>query len=154
VDIATGRTRQAETFAQAGASAAALQEAITQWVAQSMLPSSELDPVRSYHPRSSEAFFLQLQARASLRAHAPVPAMRALVLFEQAVAADPDYALAHAGLASTYMLLGSTAIRRPLPIEEATPMARRSAERALALDDKIDEAWTVLGRIKMEVDWD
>jgi DNA-binding winged helix-turn-helix (wHTH) protein/tetratricopeptide (TPR) repeat protein len=154
VDTSTGRTRLAETFARSHASASTLQEAITQWVAQSMLQSTDLDPVRSYHPRSSEAFFLQLQARASLRAHAPVPAMRALVLFEQAVAADPDYGLAHAGLASSYMLLGSTAIRRPLPIEEAMPMARQSAERALALDEKLDEAWAVLGRIKMEYDWD
>jgi serine/threonine-protein kinase len=154
IDISTGRTRQAETFTQAEASAAALQEAITQWVAQSMLQSSAPDPVRSYHPRSSEAFFLQLQARTSLRAHAAVPAMRALVLFEQAVAADPNYALAHAGLASTYLLLGSTAIRRPLQIDESMPRARQSAERALALDDKLDEAWTVLGHIKMEYDWD
>lgn len=154
VDVATGRTREAQTFAQRQASATALQDAITQWVAQSMLQSSTVDPVRSYHPRSAEAFFLQLQARANLRAHAPVPAMRALVLFEQAVAADPNYALAHAGLASSYRLLGSTAIRRPLPIEEAMPRARQSAERALALDDKLDEAWTVLGHIKMEVDWD
>ncbi len=156
IDISTGHTRQAETFAQVegGPSAAALQEAITQWVAQSMLQSSAPDPVRSYHPRSPEAFFLQLQARASLRAHAAVPAMRALVLFEQAVAADPNYALAHAGLASTYMLLGSTAIRRPLQIDESMPRARQSAERALALDDKLDEAWTVLGHIKMEYDWD
>ena len=87
VDVSTGRTRLAETFAQAQASATALQDAITQWVAQSMLQSTAVDPVHSYHPRSAEAFFLQLQARASLRAHAPVPAMRALVLFEQAVAA-------------------------------------------------------------------
>src|SRR5262249_38945743 len=79
--------------------------------------------------------------------------MRALVLFEQAVAADPDYALAHAGLASTYRLLGSTAIRRPLQIDEAMPRARQSAERALALDDRLDEAWTLLGHLKMEYDW-
>jgi serine/threonine-protein kinase len=34
------------------------------------------------------------------------------------------------------------------------PMARLSAERALALDENLAEAWAALGRVKMEYDWD
>lgn len=34
------------------------------------------------------------------------------------------------------------------------PLARQAAERALALDDKLAEAWAVLGRVKVEYDWD
>ncbi len=67
---------------------------------------------------------------------------------------DPDYAMAHAGLASAYLLLASTAMLRPLPVDEAMPMARRSAERALELDERLAEAWAALGRVKIEYDWD
>jgi tetratricopeptide (TPR) repeat protein len=34
------------------------------------------------------------------------------------------------------------------------PLARQAAERALALEEGLAEAWAVLGRVKMEYDWD
>lgn len=79
--------------------------------------------------------------------------MKALGLFERAVTLDPNYAAAHAGVASTYLLLASTMILRPLPVDEAMPLARESAERACALDEGSGEAWAVLGRVKMEYEW-
>lgn len=75
-------------------------------------------------------------------------------MFEQALALDPDYAMAHAGLASTYLLMASTAMLRPLQVDEAMPMARRHAQRAIAIDEGLAEAWAALGRVKMEYDWD
>jgi tetratricopeptide (TPR) repeat protein len=62
--------------------------------------------------------------------------------------------MAHAGLASTYLLMASTAMLRPLQVDEAMPMARRHAQRAIALDEELAEAWAALGRVKMEYDWD
>jgi tetratricopeptide (TPR) repeat protein len=43
---------------------------------------------------------------------------------------------------------------RPLQVDEAMPMARRHAQRAIALDEGLAEAWAALGRVKMEYDWD
>ena len=83
-----------------------------------------------------------------------LPLIKALTLFEQALVLDPDYAMAHAGLASTYLLMASTAMLRPLQVDEAMPMARRPAQRAIALDEGLAEAWAALGRVKMEYDWD
>ena len=108
----------------------------------------------SYRPRAAEAYFLQLEARAHLKPFTRLPLMKALTLFEQALVLDPDYAMAHAGLASTYLLMASTAMLRPLQVDEAMPMARRSAQRAIALDEGLAEAWAALGRVKMEYDWD
>lgn len=105
-------------------------------------------------PRVVEAHFLQLQARVHLKSFARLPLLKALALFEQALALDCDYAIAHAGLGSAYRLMASTAMLRPLPADEAMPMARQSAGRALALDTGLAEAWAVLGRVKMEYDWD
>jgi DNA-binding winged helix-turn-helix (wHTH) protein/tetratricopeptide (TPR) repeat protein len=95
-----------------------------------------------------------LQARAHLKPFTRLSVLKALTLFEQALAVDPRCAPAHAGLGLAYLMLASTAMQRPLPPDEAMPMARRAAERALALDERLPEAWAVLGRIKMEYDWD
>ena len=155
IDVASGRTRRSEQFDQPHANGAEMQDAIATWVATS-LPhlSAATQDLRSYRPRAAEAYFLQLEARAHLKPFTRLPLMKALTLFEQALALDPDYAMAHAGLASTYLLMASTAMLRPLQVDEAMPMARRSAQRAIALDEGLAEAWAALGRVKMEYDWD
>ena len=155
VEVESGRRRWSERFERPHGDGAALQDAIASWAANS-LPQAPAVGYRlhSYRPRTSEAYLLQLQARANLKAFMRLPLLKALSLFEQAVAIDPDYAMAHAGLASTYLRMSSTALLRPLPVDEAMPMARQAAERALALDESLAEAWAVLGRVKMEYDWD
>jgi DNA-binding winged helix-turn-helix (wHTH) protein/tetratricopeptide (TPR) repeat protein len=156
VDVASGRRQWTEHFEKPRAEAAALQDVIAQRVADSLAQLSPADrsSLQSYRPRSTEAFFLQLEARANLKLYVQLPLMKAVGLFEQALALDPDYALAHAGLAWTYLLLGSTTLGRSLSADEAGSLARRSADRALALDEGLGEAWAVLGRVKMEYDWD
>lgn len=154
IDVASGNTQWSEQFEHPQANGAALQDMIARRVASS-LPQLAFDHgLDSYRPRAAEAYFLQLEARANLKPFARLPLMKALALFEQALALDPDYAMAHAGLASTYLLMASTAMLRPLQVDEAMPMARRAAERALALDERLAEAWAALGRVKMEYDWD
>ncbi len=156
VDLASGRTRWKERFEQPRGEAAGLQDEIALRVAGSLGPLSAIERsgLHSYRPRSTEAFFLQLQARANLKLYVKLPMMKALGFFEQALALDPDYALAHSGLAWTYLLLGSTTLGRTLPGDEAMPLARQSAERAIDLDPRLAEAWAVLGRVKMEHHWD
>ncbi len=155
IEVASGRTEWSEHFEQPQVEGAALQDAIAIRVATSLPQSSPVDPgVHSYRPRAAEAYFLQLEARAHLKPFTRLPLIKALTLFEQALALDPDYAMAHAGLASTYLLMASTAMLRPLQVDEAMPMARRHAQRAIALDEGLAEAWAALGRVKMEYDWD
>lgn len=155
IDVASGRTEWSERFEQAQVRGAGLQDAIATRVAISLPGSPVLDQgLRSYRPRAEEAYFLQLEARAHLKPFTRLPLMKALTLFEQALAFDPDYAMAHAGLASTYLRMASTAMLRPLQVDEAMPMARRAAQRAIALDEGLAEAWAALGRVKMEYDWD
>jgi DNA-binding winged helix-turn-helix (wHTH) protein/tetratricopeptide (TPR) repeat protein len=155
IEVATGRTQWSERFEQPDVNGAALQDAIAARVATTLPQSSLVEPdVQSYRPRAAEAYFLQLEARAHLKPFTRLPLIKALTLFEQALTLDPDYALAHAGLASTYLLMASTAMLRPLQVDEAMPMARRHAQRAIALDEGLAEAWAALGRVKMEYDWD
>jgi DNA-binding winged helix-turn-helix (wHTH) protein/tetratricopeptide (TPR) repeat protein len=155
VDVASGRTEWSERFEQPRLDGVALQDAIARRVATSLPGTAANDhELHSYRPRAAEAYFLQLEARAHLKPFTRLPLIKALTLFEQALALDPDYAMAHAGLASTYLLMASTAMLRPLQVDEAMPMARRAAQRAIALDEGLAEAWAALGRVKMEYDWD
>jgi serine/threonine-protein kinase len=112
-------------------------------------------PVRAVNGRaSSDSRRVQREARYQLSQAERVPALRALGLFERALAIDANDATALAGLASTYLLLSSTTIRRPLPVDEAVQLATDAARRALAIDDRQGEAYAVLGRLKMTYGWD
>jgi Tfp pilus assembly protein PilF len=66
----------------------------------------------------------------------------ALSYFQQAIEKDPAFALAHAGLADTYHLIGPAA-----GIPDAQARARAAAEHAIQLDDTLAEAHTSLGRL-------
>ncbi len=109
IEVASGRTEWSERFEQAPMDPSALQDAIAARVATSLPQSSPADhDVQSYRPRAAEAYFLQLEARAHLKPFTRLPLIKALTLFEQALVLDPDYAMAHAGLASTYLLNSSS----------------------------------------------
>jgi len=66
---------------------------------------------------------------------------RGIEFFQQAIAADPLYALAHVGLADSYVLLGNWGLVRP---RDTYPKARAAAERALQIDPHLAEAHTSL----------
>ena len=126
---------------------------VAKWTG-ALLPTPRQSPLPGHRPRVAEAYFLQVQARALLKIAERKPTLKALDLFEQALALDPDYATAHAGLASTYLQMASSSILRPLPLAEATRMAYQSAQRAIALDETAAEAWATLGKLKMTYEWD
>ncbi|MBV8411885.1 MAG: winged helix-turn-helix domain-containing protein [Alphaproteobacteria bacterium] len=155
IDVASGDTQWTARFDQPKVNGVALQDAIATWVATSIPYASAAEAgLHSYRPQAARAYFLQLEARAHLKPFTRLPLIKALTLFEQALALDPEYAMAHAGLASTYLRMASTAMLRPLQVDEAMPIARRAAQRAIALDERLAEGWAALGRVKMEYDWD
>ncbi len=71
--------------------------------------------------------------------------------FERAVERDPNYAMAHVGLADSYCLLG---FYTALPPGEAFPRARAAALRALELDPKVTESRPTLAYCSMYHTWD
>jgi TolB-like protein/DNA-binding winged helix-turn-helix (wHTH) protein/Tfp pilus assembly protein PilF len=71
--------------------------------------------------------------------------------FEQAIARDPHYALAWAGLAETTNYLANWGV---LPSQDARPRARAAAERALQLDNSLVEPLVTLAGVKFNFEWD
>ncbi len=70
--------------------------------------------------------------------------------FEQAIARDPDYGAAYAGVADAYRLLGLYYAMLPA---ESYPPAKAAAERALELNPSLAEAYVSLGTIKFRYEW-
>ena len=70
--------------------------------------------------------------------------------FRQAIAIDPNYALAYSGLAYDYVLTTDWT----LPAKEAMPKAKEAATKALAIDDTLAEAHAFLAMVYFWFDWD
>ena len=78
---------------------------------------------------------------------------KAIRYFESATRRDPQYALAYAGLADCYGIIGAT-IYGSVPAAEAAPKAKAAAIRALEIDPSLAEAETSLATAKFNYDWD
>ena len=76
---------------------------------------------------------------------------QAINYFQQAIAKDPNYAQAYAGLADSYILLAAYS---GAPPAESLQKARAAATKALQLDEGLAEAHTSLALITENYDWD
>ncbi len=75
---------------------------------------------------------------------------RSIDLFRQAIALDPKYAMAYAGLSDSYMRLRIFGV----PPTDFLPKSRAAVMKALELDETVPYAHSMLGRIAYQYDWD
>jgi serine/threonine-protein kinase len=99
---------------------------------------------------SLEAYDLYLRGRYLWNRRGVANLRKALSYFEDAIARDPDYARAHAGLAITHALLPEYT---DAPPPDGRAKARAAATRALALDPSLAEAHTAIGLAAVHA-WD
>lgn len=102
---------------------------------------------------SPEAYEDYLKGRYYWNRRSPEGFTKAIGYFEDATKRDPQYALAYAGLADCYGIIGAT-IYGTLPASEAAPKAKEAATRALEIDPSLAEAMTSLATAKFNYDWD
>lgn len=95
---------------------------------------------------NSEAYNLYLLGRFHWNKRTEDGFIKAIDYFNQAIALDPNYAEAYAGLADSYSLLANYGY---WDAEDALPQAREAAMKALSLDDAQAEAHASLGLIHM-----
>jgi len=111
--------------------------------------AQETELVKRY-TKNLEAYNLYLQARFHLNKRTEEGLKKGVAYCEQAIVLDPEYALAYAGLADGFALLGFQGF---LPPNEAMPRAKAAAEKALAIDETLAEAHTSLGCIRAIYEW-
>ena len=100
---------------------------------------------------SQEAYLLYLRGRYHWLHRSKGALAKAMEYFQQAIENDPDYGLAHAGLADLYTIHG---LYSYLPEEVAFSRARASAERALAANDQLADAHRTLGYNQLLFNWE
>jgi len=76
---------------------------------------------------------------------------KAIVCYHQAIALDPNYAMAHAGIASYYNWLGSFSV---MPFAECSAAAFEAASTAVAIDPSLAEGHAALGQAVLCHDFD
>jgi len=103
------------------------------------------------HVENPEAHELYLQARYLWSKRNPKDMESSVALLQQAIAKDPSYARAYAGLADSYAVMS---VNQQMPIATGVPLARDGAAQALRLDPTLAEPHATLGLLKSEIDWD
>jgi tetratricopeptide (TPR) repeat protein len=100
-----------------------------------------------------DAYELYLKGRYFWNKRSEANFVKSIDYFQQAIARDPNYAPAYAGLADSYALLGSSP-NPDIPRSQAMPKAKAAAEKALQLDETLSDAHTSLAFVKMHYEWD
>ena len=150
MDVDTGSQLWGGQYNRPQTDLLAVQEEIAEEILETLQPrisGAERRRVTRRYTENAEAFQLYLQGRYHWNKGTIDGYKRAIDYFQQAISKDPKYAMAYAGLADSYLLLGSYWV-------ETLPEAKAAAEQALAIDDSLSEAHVALGSIKLLLDWD
>src|SRR5437667_2709101 len=118
---------------------------------QAKLTGSEQHAIAARPTENTEAHQLYLKGRFFWNKRHGNDLEKSIDYFNQAIPADPKYALAYAGVAEAYVLLPTYAGGTP---QECYPKAEAAAERALALDGTVAEAHNALGEAFLYYDFD
>jgi TolB-like protein/DNA-binding winged helix-turn-helix (wHTH) protein/tetratricopeptide (TPR) repeat protein len=103
--------------------------------------------------RSAAAYEAYLRGRYLRQQGTHESLARALKYFEEAIAHDPTYAAAYAGLADVHHVLGGPGWEFGSP-GEILPLALQAANRAIELDPQLPDGYAVRGMSRLWLDWD
>ena len=154
VRAADGVPMWAHTFDEKVTDLFAVQDAISAKAATALavaLSANEKTEVAKRPTEDVEAYQLYMKGRYLWRTFSPASVEASVSHYEAAIARDPQFALAYAGLADSYTILG---IYGPLTPKEAAPKARAASAKAIALDPNLSGAHLGSGAGKLFFDWD
>jgi tetratricopeptide (TPR) repeat protein len=153
VDAQTENVIWSEQYNRKQADLVSLQSEIARDVSSKLrtrLSGTEEKKVAKTYTANPEAYQLYLKGLFHWNKRTPESLKTSLDYYNQAIAKDPAYAQAYAGLALTYVLLPEYSVMSP---REALPKAKAMARKALELDETLAEAHTALGYSVFSYDW-
>jgi eukaryotic-like serine/threonine-protein kinase len=156
VDAADGSQIWGQQYTRASSQLVALQDEISADLSSrllSRLTGEERERLARRETTVPEAYELYLQGRFHWNKRNPAAVRRALDFFLRASERDPNFALAYAGMADSYMLLGSGMTGTGDP-REMMQRAKEAALAALERDDSLAESHATLAYVKAFYDWD
>ena len=154
VDVASDRNVWAKSYERGLTDILALQSEVARAIADEIriqVTPDERARLRSKRAVNPAAHVAYMQGSFLWNRFTSESVNKAIQRFEEALAIDPNYAAAYAGLADSYIMLANHHI---LPPREGYSLGRRAAERGLSLDESLAELHTSLGWIHRLFDWD
>ena len=127
-------------------------DAIAEQVRAQLTPTQQAQ-IRGAHALNPAAYDAYLKGHLIFTNDSgnPESLQKAQRYFEESLRLDPNFALAYAGLANTYVFSGfAGALQR----DQAYRSAKQAVAKAVELDDSIGEAHDVLGLLSSQYDWD
>jgi DNA-binding winged helix-turn-helix (wHTH) protein/Flp pilus assembly protein TadD len=148
IRVKDGQQLWADKFDEKFTDIFALQDAISERVAAALaleLTGSEQDRLTKRYTENTEAYELYLKGRYFWNKRTSESLHKGIDYFNQAIQKDSRYALAYAGLADSYIILGNFGL---VPPKDAYPRAKIAAEEALKVDADLVEAQVSLAFVK------
>ncbi len=153
VDVATGSQLWGAQYDRKPGDIFAIQDEISGEISGKLrlqLTGAQKKRLTRRHTEDPEAYRIYLKGRHHWNKWTEEGFYKAIEYFQQAVEKDPAYALAHAGVADSYVLLGWNSY---LPPKDAFPKAKAAALTALQFDPNLGEAHTPLAAVLWLHDW-
>ena len=153
INVADGSSLWANTFDEKFTDVFAVQDAISQKVANALalrLSGEENKRVTRRYTENVEAYQLYLTGRYHWNKLTPPEITKSIEFFKKAIELDPTYALAYFGLADAYRSLAPTS---EVPSKDTLPQAQAAATKALELDETLAEPHATLAFIHTWYDW-
>ena len=155
IDLQSGSPVWAQTFDQRTGELFRLEDVIAQRVADALRLRLAAQRLRRRYTENADAYAAYVEGRSELLRYTPGGARGAVAAFERALAFDPGYTLARAGLAmaSADMYLRYAPERE---LQTWGDRAKREALAAIALDSDLAEAHQAHAAVsrKREFDWE
>ncbi len=153
VDVATGSQLWGAQYDRKPADIFVIQDEISNEISGKLrlqLTRAEKRRLVRRHTEDPEAYRIYLKGRHHWNRWTEEGFYKAIEYFQQAVEKDPNYAIAYAGLADSYVLLGWNSY---LPPKVAFPKGKAAALTALQCDPDLGEAHTPLAAVLWLHDW-
>ena len=157
VDAEADRHLWAETYDRQLTDIFAIQTDVALRIASALEAELSHDERTRIHRKPTSdvrAYQFYLQGRHHYFRYTKESIQKGIEYFRKAIAVDPDYALAHTGLAFAYAELAAGEGGSALRPDEAYLEAKQAITRALALDGQLGEAHSVLALLKFTHDFD
>lgn len=154
VETATGFRIWGDVYDRQLSDLLSVQDAIAREICDRLrfkLAGAERNRVAKRQTTNPEAYEAYLKGRFFWNKWTPDGMRMAIGFYERAIAVDPEYAIAWAGIADSYGVLGGIKAVAPA---EAFPRAKSAALRALELDPRLADAHASLGYVRRFFDWD
>ncbi|HEX8180689.1 MAG TPA: winged helix-turn-helix domain-containing protein, partial [Pyrinomonadaceae bacterium] len=150
--LSDGRTLWAGKFDEQFTDIFTVQDSLSAQVAQVLAPQLTGEAkgnLTKRYTNNTEAYEAYLRGLYFWNKRSEEGLRRSIEYFGAAVKLDPNYALAYAGLADSYALVGFYGYDQIMPLAEVPEQARAAAARALALDATLAEAHTAMAQLKV-----